>query len=347
MSYRVLYDALLPDVLEAFPEPFACIPYENPEALAQLLQQDDIVLCRSTLKAPTTSMQICKPRIIATASSGSDNFDKTALKSLGISFLDARGCNRESVADYALCCLAIIKQARGTLASPIGIVGLGAVGETVAKRLAALGLDLVLFDPPRALYDVNFKSDSEAALLKCPIIFLHANLHREPPFETYHWFHRERLAALSDGSIVINLARGALVDEAALLAETSRIGFISDVFEHEPHISYDMVAKSLFCTPHIAGHSLEGKREAIRILSQKIHTTLKLTPPSFQAFPKVKATPAGSKVDGLDDYLSLYDPRLESAKLKAASPENLTETFLNLRKAHNFRHNFSCIAGFQ
>lgn len=346
MTYRLLYDALLPDIQEAFPCTFERIPYQTPEVLGTLLQQGDILLCRSTLKVPNLQMHKRTPRLVATASSGSDNFDKIALKKLGIPFFDARGCNAESVADFALCCLAILREMTGALPSPVGIFGVGTVGQTVAKRFAALGIELILFDPPRALQDKRFQSASEAALLQCPLIFLHADLHQQAPYASYHWFNRERLAALPDDAILVNLARGALVDEIALLAEVPRIAFISDVFEHEPNIASDMVAKALFCTPHIAGHSLEGKRQAVRILSQKIHAELALPMPSFAPFAKVQAAAILDESTWQERCLAIYDPRVESTKLKAASAEHLTETFLSLRKAHDFRHNFSCVEDF-
>lgn len=346
MMYRLLYDSLLPDVTQAFPSSFQCLPYQDNLELEALLQEDDILLCRSTLTLPTVSMHHHKPQIVATASSGSDNLDKKALANLGIDYCDALGCNKESVADYALSCLAILKDALGKLPSPIGIFGVGAVGETVARRFAALGIELVLFDPPKASHDRHFQSANETDLLTCPVIFLHANLHYEASHGTYHWFNAKRLGLLSDGAVLVNLARGALVDEQALLAETPRLAFISDVFENEPNISATMVEKALLCTPHIAGHALEGKREAIRILSQKIHAKLGLPAPKFLPFQTVAFNSSKPHRHWEDWCLEAYDPRVESSILKACKPENLADTFVQLRKAHQFRHNFSCLAGF-
>lgn len=339
---RILADASLPYLEQAFPKPFQLTRYQTLQDVPKLLQGKDILFCRSTLAVNERILANAKLLYVATASSGIDHIDTAYLTKRQITLLDAKGCNASAVADYVLSCLALLEQ-QGYLTSAhrrIGIIGIGAVGSIVSARLLALGFTVKAYDPLRAQHDAHFHSACLSELYGCDILCLHANLHRSSPFPSYHLIHEDFLKQLKPGTILINAARGGIVDEAALLSCSKLLVYCTDVYGHEPDIDPRILEKAIICTPHIAGHSIEAKNNAVWMISKKLHAILGLIPP--RSNPLLQST--GEKEIGLIDtwqnwVLSLYNPLMETQALKQSFID-IPQTFLNLRKAHQFRHDF-------
>ena len=179
----------------------------------------------------------------------------------------------EAIVGYALAWLRRIPQFDATLKaggwkdgfadvaslfeSTVGFVGLGDVGRNLAKLLAPFDVDILVYDPyvtdeELAAYDAVREADLQTVLAASEVVSIHA----PKTEETLHMFDADRLAQLSDGSLLINAARGAIVDEAALLAElrTGRIAAVLDVFEKEP-LSEDSDLRTVdnaILQPHVA-----------------------------------------------------------------------------------------------
>ncbi|AQS65067.1 Hydroxypyruvate reductase [Rhizobium rhizogenes] len=148
-------------------------------------------------------------------------------------------------------------QAIGNLGRTVGVVGASRIGRRVINLLKPFDLDIILFDP--------FLSAAEAERLGVRLVALDAlmaisdviSLHAPSLPQTRHMIGAEALARMKDGATLINTARGALVDEEALLAElkTGRIEAVIDVTDPEvpPPDSAFYSLPNVFLTPHIAG----------------------------------------------------------------------------------------------
>lgn len=335
----IIADASLPGLKKNFPPPFALTLYHSQEELIKQIASHEILLCRSTLKLKPNLFNVHSLRYVATASSGTDHLDKEWLEKHHISILDAKGCNAASVADYVLSCLAIATLQHRFKGRTAGVIGVGMVGTTVAARLNALGFDVRVYDPPKALKEQDFISCSLEELYSCNLICVHAELHHNAPYPSYHLINADFFAQLNPGCVIINASRGGIVQEEALLACKKKIIYCTDVYTNEPKISAELVRRACLATPHIAGHSLEGKFRAVALISEQLHRLYQLAPPHY-AEPKKPV-----KIDYHDNQpwenqiLALYNPLFETKLLKEA--KDLEITFQSLRKQHHQRHDFS------
>jgi erythronate-4-phosphate dehydrogenase len=130
-------------------------------------------------------------------------------------------------------------------------------------------MGVLLNDPPRAREEgpQGFVSLDEA--LEADIVTLHIPLTRSGEDATYRLFDAGPLARMKKGSILLNASRGAVVDSKALLR--ALIGghlaaALLDVWEGEPAIDYGLLARVLLGTAHVAGYSMEGKTNAVRLI---------------------------------------------------------------------------------
>lgn len=145
----------------------------------------------------------------------------------------------------------------------LGIIGVGQVGSRVAARAEALGLRVLLNDPPRAAREGDEKFHPlEKLLAQSDIVTLHVPLITEEPWPTLKMADSQFFEKMKRGSIFINASRGKVLDTDALL-HAKKNGMIShtilDVWDPEPNIRTDVLDIADIGTAHIAGHSLEGK----------------------------------------------------------------------------------------
>lgn len=148
----------------------------------------------------------------------------------------------------------------------LGLVGLGRIGARVARVAQALGMSVTAYDPfvtpaRAAELGVELARTLEALLSEADVVSLH--IPASP--ETRHMINAERLAQMKPGAYLINAARGALVDEAALLnaLESGRLsGAGLDVFDCEPPpADHPLLARDdVIATPHLAGPSPAGRQ---------------------------------------------------------------------------------------
>ena len=340
---KILADASLPGLTHAFPAPFALTLYPQNSAVPTLIEGHDVLLCRSTLSINASLFEQHAVKIVATASSGIDHVDEALLAQKGICLLDAKGCNAHSVADYVVACLAYLKTTYGIPPKKAGVIGVGAVGSLVVKRLQAMGLSVVGYDPPRADQDPNFKGAALSELFDCDLLCIHANRHDKAPYPSLNLLDESFLKQLRPGTVLINASRGGIVNEDALLTFENDLIYCTDVYTNEPHIDSRIVQYATLCTPHIAGHSIEAKARAVTLLSEKLHDYYQLPHPIWsEPTPTIPASIIRLNSDSTwaNTVLSLYDPSQETQQLKAAAPPLDTE-FINTRRAHNNRHDFN------
>ncbi len=336
----VLIDGSLRPYLDTLFHPsFQLTVYDSTQALRQQLSHHEVLVCRATLQINEVLLADSTIRCVATATSGSDHVDRSYLQKQHIALLDAKGANASSVADYVVACVAYLQIHHSWQGAQIGIIGVGAVGRRVQARLQSLGFDVIGYDPLRAEKESSFRSATLEALLQSDMLCIHAALHDGPAFPSRHLLSDDLLANLQTGTVILNAARGQIVDEKALLSAHQKLYYCTDVYAHEPMISPEIVAYATVCTPHIAGHSIEARRATITTVVEKLHLHYGLsTPfPSEDIEPIFKNVPEGATWQQL--VLALYNPGAETRELKRS--RQLAETFLTLRQAHRERHDFS------
>ena len=223
-------------------------------------------------------------RVVARAGTGVDNIDVHAATRRGIAVMNAPGANTVSAAEHAIALLlALVRRIPGAVEAmrrgewdrkrfegselrgkTMGIVGLGRIGGQVAQLARAFGMQLVGHDP--------FLAPERAAELQAKLLPLNqllqvadvVTLHMAHTEQTHHMINTERLKLMKPTAVLINTARGELVDEAALAeaVRTERIaGAAVDVFAVEPLPADSPLRKldRLILTPHLAASTAEAQ----------------------------------------------------------------------------------------
>jgi erythronate-4-phosphate dehydrogenase len=152
----------------------------------------------------------------------------------------------------------------------IGIVGVGNVGSKVEKLAQALGMNVLLNDPPRARKEgeKNFISLG-SVIYKSDIVTVHVPLNVVGEDCTWHLFDEKSFKKMRKGTWFINTSRGEVTETSALkkaLGSGKLAGAVLDVWENEPDIDIDLMAKTFLATPHIAGYSTDGKANGTSII---------------------------------------------------------------------------------
>lgn len=261
----IIADENIPYVKEGFAEFGNVVTIHGRKITKDIIKNADVLLVRSITKVNAELLEGTPICFVGTATIGYDHIDTDYLNSKGIAFSNAPGSNANSVAEYIVSGLLELEQNHGYQlhGKKIGIVGVGNVGSRVAKKVTALGLMPVLYDPPLA-EKMNYHPLFEPFenILNCDIITFHTPLEKKGPYPTYHMADKEFFAKIKKGAVIINTSRGAVVETNALfnaIEEGIIAHSIIDVWENEPNISLDLLSKVTIGTPHIAGYSFDGK----------------------------------------------------------------------------------------
>src|SRR5215213_5304519 len=256
----------------------------KPVDLAADLVDADALVVRSATKV-TSDLIAAAPRLraIARAGTGVDNVDVPAASARGIVVMNAPGANSISVAELAMALIlalarhvpaadAAMKQGKWEKKKflgeevrdkTLGLVGLGRIGQEVARRAASFSMRIVAHDP---FISEEVASDLGAELVSMDDVFARADyvsLHMPSTPQTKQLINADRLAKAKKGIRIINTARGDLVDEAALAdaIESGQVaGAAIDVFVKEPTVDHRLqLLPQVIATPHIAASTREGQ----------------------------------------------------------------------------------------
>lgn len=239
---------------------------ENREITNGALKSADILLTRSSTRVNAELLAGTPVRFAATATIGDDHYDKVWLEASGIEWANAAGSSTGSVIEYMLAALLELHQQQQIVMpqTTLGIIGVGRIGGTLAKVCEAMGMQLLLNDPPRYRAEGGSGfTQIETLLSDADIVTLHTPLIREGRDKTFHLIDAAFLSRFQ-GRGIINAARGACVDNEALAdwldGDAERFALL-DCWEEEPRISRRLLIhpQVVIATPHIAGHSLDGK----------------------------------------------------------------------------------------
>jgi len=228
----------------------------------------EALLVRSITKVNASLLDGSNIKFVGTATIGVDHIDQTYLKEYGIGFSAAPGCNARSVAEYFVAALLHLHVNRdlfpeGFEGKTLGIVGHGNVGKQVAAIAPALGLKVLVSDPPLqdAGHPGTFHTLHELAA-QCDVITFHTPLTKTGPHATLGMGNAAFFEKLAKPIVLMNMGRGEALDESAVIAARNK-GLIThlvlDVFPGEPNINPAYARLADIISPHIAGYSIQGK----------------------------------------------------------------------------------------
>jgi len=233
--------------------------------------------------------------LIVRAGIGLDNIDVAAAEEKGIQVTNTPAATSISVAEHAfgLMLAAVRNHGRANLSmkehkwekkilsgtelygKTLGIIGIGRIGQEVAKRALAFGMKVIAYDVIDVKIDLDVKQVGlEELITQADIITLHVPLTED----TKHIISETEFEKMKDGVIIINASRGGTVDEGALLRalESGKVRAVGlDVFEKEPPDDFSLVDNpNVIATPHIGAAAKEGQKrsgmEVIQILKERL-----------------------------------------------------------------------------
>lgn len=321
----------------------------------------EILAIRSTTKVHRALLDGSRVRFVGTATIGTDHMDIPHLEERGIRWCSAAGCNANSVSEYLVSALLHLACRHGfeLRGRTIGIVGVGNVGRRVAAKAEALGMRALLNDPPRR------RAEDTAGEIFVPlarlaaesdIVTFHVPLTKSGVDRTVGMADSAFLASLKPGCILINAARGPVLEGEALLAALAsrRVAHaVLDTWEGEPGFRSDLLAAVDIGTPHIAGHSYEGKVMGTVMVYREACAFLGVSPawshePAMPAppVPRLRCDAAGRpERESLWEIVrAVYDVREDDRLLRAAPPDPAERAryFDKLRKDYPVRREFTC-----
>tara|TARA_B100001109_G_C18864827_1_gene476447 strand:- start:4273 stop:5415 length:1143 start_codon:yes stop_codon:yes gene_type:complete len=348
---RIVADENIPLVNEFFAEIGDIHRVEGRTMQPEDLADADILLVRSVTKVNQALLDGSAVRFVGTATIGTDHIDLDYLKERNIGFQSAPGCNAQAVVDYVLSAVSVLLDQRGMGFNDlsVGIVGIGNVGSLLRTRLEALGTRVLAVDPFRDEEEAGALVSLDEAL-SADVVTLHTPLTREGEHATYHLIDEARLQQMKPDACLINSSRGAVVDNAALLAHMqNNLDFeaILDVWENEPHLDLALLRRCMLATPHIAGYSLDGKMRGTEFVYQGLCEYFGL--PIRRKLAQFLPEPGVKRVNFSDQvplYQALrtairaaYEIRVDDGVMRTAMrhADDLRATFDQLRKDYPLR----------
>jgi erythronate-4-phosphate dehydrogenase len=262
---KIIIDDKIPFIHGAL-EPYADIIYLPGNKIDRTVVKDaDALVIRTRTICNKDLLKGSSVKFIATATIGYDHIDTKWCEANGILWKNAEGCNSSSVMQYIASTLSYLSKKHNCKFEDLtlGVIGVGNVGRKVVRLAEALGMRVVLNDPPivRSKGLCGYIS-IEGIIREADIITLHVPLNYESEDKTYHLFDEAMLSRLKPGTILINSSRGEVVDNIALknfLKKGKLESAVLDVWENEPDIDKELINLLDIATPHIAGYSADGK----------------------------------------------------------------------------------------
>ena len=247
---------------------------------AEDVKDADAIFTRTRTKCNASLLKNSSVKLIATATIGFDHIDTDYCDRVGIRWANAPGCNSWSVHQYITTAIATLACKRNLKLKELtlGVIGVGNVGSKVGRAAEALGMRVLLNDPPRADKEgaATF-STLDMLLSESDIVTCHTPLtkplslregqgerlsgERLPSYPTYHLASDDFFHKMKNGAVFINTSRGSVVDTEALkrAVKTKLSDYILDVWEGEPIPDASLLEGAFIGTPHIAGYSSDGK----------------------------------------------------------------------------------------
>jgi len=266
-----------------------------PADLIQAIPAYDAIIVRGATKVTADVINAGKNlKVIGRAGVGLDNVDKKAADARGIKVVNTPAATSVTVAELALglmlACARSIPQATQSLregkwekkafkgtelfGKTLGLIGSGRIGTELGKRALAMGMSVMVSDPYIKECSVGKLCDFQDLLKSADYISLHVP--KTP--ETVHLINKEAIAQMKKGVVIVNCARGGVVDEEALYEalKSGQVGAAAlDVFESEPIKDFKLFSlPNVIGTPHIGAQTKEGQERAGIGIAEEVRKVL-------------------------------------------------------------------------
>jgi (S)-sulfolactate dehydrogenase len=273
---------------------------DQPERLQGLLAEADALIVRNRTQVNRELLASAPQlRAVGRLGVGLDNIDMPACAERNITVIPATGANAQAVAEYVMATtLMLVRGAYHATAAVangqwprtalsngrelhgkiMGLVGFGTTGRRVSDLVKSFGMQVLAFDPALPaeheayrLHQVSCCPDLELLLSRADVVSLHVPLTPS----TRHLLNATRLSQMKPSAVLINTARGGIIDEDALIQalRAERLaGAALDVFDHEPPPAGLLPADlpRLILTPHIAGLTQESNTRVSTMIAERI-----------------------------------------------------------------------------
>ncbi|MEO5699125.1 MAG: hydroxyacid dehydrogenase [Casimicrobiaceae bacterium] len=276
---------------------------DHPDELRAVVADADAVIVRNRTKVDAALLAVApRLRVVGRLGVGLDNIELPACAARNIEVIPATGANALAVAEYVIFAAMLLlrrgigaseEMARGDwprarlsegrelAGKTLGIVGFGGIGARLATLAQALGVEVIGCDAMVPDTDPRWSRSNvapralETLLAQADIVSLHVPLDAA----TRHLIDASRIARMKRDAVLINTARGGVVDETALAAalrEGRLAGAALDVFEQEPLRADSLLAQcpNLLLTPHIAGVTAESNVRVSSLVADKVAAAL-------------------------------------------------------------------------
>ena len=329
---KVVIDNAIP-YIKGILEPYAEVLYrEGIDFRQEDVADADLLIIRTRTRCDASLLDGSSVKMIATATIGFDHIDLEYCQKHGIEVITAQGCNAAGVLQWVAAALALLSRKDGWTPPQrtLGIVGVGHVGRLVEQYARAWGFNVLRCDPPRKEREGGDFIPLEELLSRSDIVTLHTPLDRT----THHLINDRTMALMHNDAVLINASRGEVASTQTLLNSPQRL--LIDVWEHEPEINRDLLAKAIVTTPHIAGYSSQGKANATAMVVRAAAKRFSL--PLTDWYPEQVRITERQDIDWQTMCLTIQshcDLEAESQRLKAAPG-----SFESMRNGYRYREEY-------
>lgn len=351
---KIVIDENITNAKSAFNKFGEVFLLKSEEITNDFIKDADILIVRSTVNVNADLLRNSKIKFVGSATIGDDHIDKEYLKSKNIVFSNAEGCNAESVVEYIISALLeYANESEEPLSGKsIGIIGCGRIGSRVAQITEAFGMDVVKNDPPLKRLTGSAEYYELEKLFDCDFITIHAPLNKSGIDKSLHLLNEQNLNKINPNAVLINSARGAIIDNDILtwiLSQKKLKAAILDVWENEPNISAELLKLTYIGTPHIAGYSHEGKLTGTKIIYDALCAFLKIEP-EWSPIIESPQQPQIILKNNINEELIIYAAIKHCYNIKndndifkksIYSSTNIGVEFKNIRRNYPIRREFS------
>lgn len=227
---------------------------------ANSVKDADILIVRSRTKVNQALLEKSQIKFVGSSVAGLDHVDQDYLKTKGIKFFSAQGCNSMAVAEFVISAVVNLADELNFdhQKKTLGIIGVGNVGTRLAEKAKLMGIKTLLNDPPRQMRENLPDFVDLNTALSADIVTFHTPLTIDGKYPSYQLLNENNFHHITDKTILFNAARGGVIKEA-IWQKHKTLANIIDCWENEPDINLNLQNTAYLATPHIAGHSVDAK----------------------------------------------------------------------------------------
>ncbi len=311
----------------------------------QSLKNANALVVRSVTQVNRDLLKDTPVEFVGSATIGTEHINVQHLERLGVSMTSAPGCNAMAVVQYVLRVIAqwSLAKCRPLDTIKVGIVGVGNIGRRLDSALRLMGCQTLLCDPPRHQQGTLPQHMNLTDLVQqSDIVSLHTPLTSEGPHSTEQFFNGALFNQMSHLTLLINAARGNLIEASSLLHWMDSGGkAVLDVWPNEPELDTSLLEHVWIGTPHIAGYSVEGKLNASYAIYKKLAAHFQLNSGIGKESLLPEPQEFGVKfMDMTEALLASYVIEQDHHSLQAVFNQCGAVGFESLRKNYSFRREF-------